>query len=172
MRFLSADCKEGAAGVYQGDEADQRTIAVTDDDFLATLAGSAGVMSAELIPGGVGPGATFVITVTPDATNRFLSFATSLASSNDAFLAPWPGGIALANDDGTARTNANIEKDLQALLVTWDAGTEQNEVPGVGNNTQSEQGLPDLGTVDSDVAASEIGTKYSETNGFVGPPVT
>ncbi|HWB79515.1 MAG TPA: spondin domain-containing protein, partial [Nannocystaceae bacterium] len=62
--------------------------------YQATLAGTAGVASADLIAGGVGPGETFVITVTPDGANRFLSFATSLAATNDAFVAPAPVGIA------------------------------------------------------------------------------
>lgn len=136
--------------------------------YQATLAGTAGVASADLIAGGVGPGETFVITVTPDGANRFLSFATSLAATNDAFVAPAPGGIALAAEDGTARTNGQIEEDLRRLLITWDAGTEQNEVPGVGNNIQAEQALPDLGTIDSDAT---IRPYNDMLNDFDGPSI-
>lgn len=136
--------------------------------YQATLSAAAGVASADLIAGGVGPGETFVITVTPADANRFLSFATSLAATNDAFVAPAPGGIALTTEDGTARTNAQIEEDLRRLLVTWDAGTEQNEVPGVGNNIQSEQALPDLGTVDSDATIRPYSDSF---NDFDGPQV-
>ncbi|HWB74503.1 MAG TPA: spondin domain-containing protein, partial [Nannocystaceae bacterium] len=68
--------------------------------------------------------------------------------------------------DGTARTNAQIEEDLRRLLVTWDAGTEQNEVPGVGNNIQAEQALPDLGTVDGDTS---IRPYNDMLNDFDGP---
>jgi Spondin_N len=118
--------------------------------LLTTLMGTAGVGSAELIDTPAAPGESFVITVTPDEDNRMLSFVTSIAASNDAFVAAGPGGIALLDDDGSARTNAQIEEDFRRLLVVWDAGTESNEVPGAGNNTQDEQLLDDSGTPDAD----------------------
>ncbi len=115
----------------------------------ATLTGITGVGMAATVTG-VEAGGDFVITVTPDQDNRMLSFVTSIVASNDAIIAPVPGGIALLEEDGSARTNAQIEEDFVRNLVTWDVGTEANEVPGVGNNTQSEQALPDIGSVDPD----------------------
>ncbi|MBC8071686.1 MAG: spondin domain-containing protein [Deltaproteobacteria bacterium] len=131
----------------------------------ATLAAVAGVGTAELIADPTAPGDSFVITVTPDQDNRMLSFVSSIAASNDAFVAPVPGGIALLDDDGSARTNAQIEEDFRRNLIVWDAGTEANEVPGAGSNTQSEQSLAGSGTTDADATIRPYSEAVNDLEG-------
>jgi spondin N len=156
----------GAAADVEGLEA-----LVEDGDgttLQATLAAVAGVGTAELIADPTAPGGTFVITVTPDEDNRMLSFVSSIEASNDAFVAPVPGGIALLDEDGSSRTNAQIEEDFRRNLIVWDAGTETNEVPGVGANIQSRQLVDDIGDADSDATIRA----YSEAfNDLAGPSV-
>ncbi len=118
--------------------------------WFAAIDGTAGITTAATIDTPAASGESFVIVVTPDATNGFLSIATSLAASNDAFIAPWPGGIPLLDAGGNLRDNDDVEDDFRRLLVTWDAGTEANEVPGVGANTQSLQAAPGDGAPDAD----------------------
>ena len=139
------------------------------------LAATPGVASAATIDTPAGLGESFVFNVTPTTTNRMLSFATSIVASNDAFVAPRGGGIALVNADGTARTNAQIEEDFVRDLAVWDAGTEANEVPGVGSNIQSEQLIADTGAVDpvdairpfldstNDLAGEAVGGTFTVT---------
>jgi hypothetical protein len=56
-----------------------------------------------------------------------LSFATMFGQSNDCFYGPKGGGIALFDQNGRP-----IMGDRAVELVLYDAGTEVNQVPGVG----------------------------------------
>ncbi|MGZ3417394.1 MAG: spondin domain-containing protein [Polyangiales bacterium] len=120
--------------------------------------GASGIQSvaARTIPDGAAsagaaqPGHSFTFTVTPDASHRFLSIASMVGESNDAFIAFPPAGIALLNADGSARDAAAIADDLARTLTVWDAGTEKNEVPGVGKNQGPRQGTPNTGAADPD----------------------
>jgi hypothetical protein len=97
-----------------------------------------------------------------------VSIAASLAATNDAFIAPFPVGVAFLDDDGAARSNDDIEDDFRRQLVVWDAGTEANEVPGVGANTQAVQTAPGDGPADTDATIRP----YSDiTNDLSGPSV-
>lgn len=88
-------------------------------------------------PGPAGPGAayTFSFEAVP---GDYLTLATMLVQSNDLFLAPNEGGIALFDADGQP-----IYGDIYVAL--WDAGTEVNEAPGEGPNQAPRQSGPDTG---------------------------
>ncbi len=79
------------------------------------------------------PGDSYQFSVTPTAEYPYLSIASMLVESNDAFLAFEPRGIALLNALGNPRPVEAILADMQRELVIWDAGTEKNQVPGAGN---------------------------------------
>jgi hypothetical protein len=58
---------------------------------------------------------------------EMLTFATMFGQSNDCFYAPKDGDIALFDDDGKP-----IMGERMIEVVLYDAGTEVNQVPGVG----------------------------------------
>ncbi len=71
---------------------------------------------------------------------HYLQFATMFAQSNDLFLAPSMAGIALYDMDGNAITG-----DVTAQIFLYDAGTEVNEEPGVGQNQAPRQSAANTG---------------------------
>lgn len=103
-------------------------------------------------PGPIAPGQSYAFSITPDAAHPRLSFAAMVVQSNDVFLAPGPGGVALFDDEGTARPAAAIAADIERALAIWDAGTEQNEVPGAGPNQPLRQAAANTGPDDPDTA--------------------
>ena len=57
---------------------------------------------------------------------EYLSFATMLVQTSDLFLSPGEMGIALFTN-GTPMSG-----DITSKVMLYDAGTEVNEMPGVG----------------------------------------
>ncbi|MEJ2433978.1 MAG: spondin domain-containing protein, partial [Pseudolabrys sp.] len=104
-----------------------------DDDVQADAAGDAPVP----------PGDSLEFTVTPTDDDPLLSFATMIVESNDVVIATPPGGIALLDDDGSPRSASSVQTELRRRVAIWDAGTEANEVPGVGPNQPQRQSAPD-----------------------------
>ena len=90
-------------------------------------------------PGPALPGTAYAFSFTADP-GQYLSFTTMLVQSNDLFFAPDPAGIALYDMDG-----APLQGDITDLVLLWDAGTEVNEEPGVGENQAPRQSGPDTG---------------------------
>jgi hypothetical protein len=138
-------------------------------------AGDSGVLVAgmQAMPMGVSearpaePGEAFEIAVDPDAQHRWLSFATMVAQTNDVFLALPPEGVALVDELGTPRELEVIEMEIRQQLATWDAGTEQNEVPGVGLEQAPRQAGPNVG-----VAEDGLVRRYADsTNDLAGTNV-
>lgn len=82
---------------------------------------------------------------------HFLSFATMFVQSNDLFYASADHGLALYDDEGNAVTG-----DITSLIDLWDAGTEVNEEPGVGENQAPRQSGPNTG-VDENGTVALIG---------------
>ena len=87
-----------------------------------------------------------------------LSFATMYVQSNDLFLAPGETGIPLFID------GQPISDDVTALIGLWDAGTEVNEVPGVGANQAPRQAGANTG-------ADEGGAVRLVDDGYTYPAV-
>jgi hypothetical protein len=90
-------------------------------------------------PGPLAPGQTYEFTISASPGAR-LSFATMFVQSNDLFYSPTETGIALFSASGTP-----VNGDLTSLIRLWDAGTEINERPGIGNNQAPRQGTPNKG---------------------------
>lgn len=90
-------------------------------------------------PGPILPGAKYSFEFDASPGDA-LSFATMLAATNDVFFAPEAQGIALFDADGEP-----VSGDVTSDVVLWDAGTEANEMPGIGPNTVTNQLAPDTG---------------------------
>jgi len=90
-------------------------------------------------PGPALPGSAYVFTFTANPGD-YLNFATMLVQSNDLFFAPNENGIALFDD-----MDAPIHGDITRHVLLWDAGTEVNEEPGVGENQAPRQAGPNTG---------------------------
>jgi hypothetical protein len=91
-------------------------------------------------PGAILPGSKYQFTFDASPGDS-LSFASMLAATNDAFLAPGDAGIPLFDEDGEAITG-----DVSNQIYLWDAGTEGNEVPSIGPNTVTNQLTANAGT--------------------------
>ncbi len=149
--------------------------------LVASHSGAAGVGTAgaqartAANPGADGPalpGDSYTFMVTPSAEYPRLSIATMVVETNDAFLAFPPSGVLLIDEAGNARPAADVAADMKRLLAVWDAGTEANEVPGVGPNQAGvggngtpRQGAPNTGPVDPN---TEVRRYMDATNDLAG----
>lgn len=100
-----------------------------------------------------------------------LHFATMFVQSNDLFFAPDETGIALYDADGNP-----VSGDVTDQVLLWDAGTEVNEEPGVGENQAPRQAGPDTGETEiapvQDIAAVDDGFTYPATSDAISVTVT
>ncbi len=124
---------------------------VTESGVFNTPEGASG-------PGPAFPGDAYVFSVTAMPGDR-LSLATMLVQSNDLFFAPAEDGIALFDAGGIPQSG-----DITGTILLWDAGTEVNEVPGVGPNQAPRQGGADTG-------ADENGDVRQVNDGHIYPTV-
>ena len=99
------------------------------------------------------PGDAYEFVVASGPSGK-LSFATMFVQSNDLFFAPDGMGIPLF--DGGMPING----DVTAQIELWDAGTEANEVPGVGPNQAPRQSGPDTGAADPDNTVRLVNDGY------------
>lgn len=95
------------------------------------------------------PGEVLSFDVTPTADAPYLSFASMVVQTNDAFFAPPPSGVLLM-DGGTARSAQDVEAEIRRTLAIWDAGTEADQIPGVGPDQAPRQGSANQGADDPD----------------------
>jgi len=145
-----------AAAFTTGEAASDGLGALAEDGMPGGLAGelegATGVHAAGAAatadgadgPGPIGPGGSYTFEVTAGHAHR-LSLVTMFVQSNDLFYAPDPEGVALFEDGET------VSGDVTDRIRLWDAGTEENEEPGVGENQAPRQSGPDTGP-------SEMGT--------------
>jgi len=94
--------------------------------------------------GPIGPDGSYTFTVDAKLGDR-LSFGTMYIQSNDLFFAFKPEGIPLFNDDGSPKS-----LDLTDRVMLYDAGTEQDEEPGVGLNQAPRQDGSNTGPDESE----------------------
>jgi hypothetical protein len=90
-----------------------------------TSSGAFNTPTGSMGPGALLPGNSYEFTFEAEEGD-YLSFATMLVHTNDLFFSPADMGIALFSG-GTA-----ISGDITSNIMLYDAGTEINEIPGVG----------------------------------------
>jgi hypothetical protein len=103
------------------------------EPLVEALKGQSGVNAVGILntpeskmeKGGLKPGTMYEFTVSA-APGSQLTLATMFAGSNDLFYAPYGLGIPLFAD------GKPISGDVTSMLALWDAGTEENQEPGVG----------------------------------------
>jgi hypothetical protein len=118
--------------------------------------------------GPIRPGEAYELAFTAGKGQK-LSFVAMLGQSNDWFFGPGPDGIALYDADG-----APISGDVTSQLALWDAGTELDQEPGVGDATGPMQPSPEFGAADADATVRMIGATKQLANGqtFAVPAVS
>lgn len=105
------------------------------------------------------PGQPFMVKAMPGDR---LQFVTMFVQSNDLFLAPKTGGIALFDLAGRA-----IHGNVTGQVALYDAGTEVNQAPGAGPDQAPRQAKPDTGTFEH-VAIDLVTNRH---DGFTYPSV-
>ncbi|WP_435157514.1 spondin domain-containing protein [Haladaptatus sp. DFWS20] len=109
-------------------------------------------------PSPIGPGQAYQFTIQAMPGERF-TFATMFVPSNDLFFSPDKSGIALF--DGTGHP---IQGNVTTQILLWDAGTEQNQAPGVGPDQVERQSSPNTGPEETQpvqlVSATNDGYQY------------
>jgi PKD repeat protein len=109
----------------------------------------------------------------PGAGMQF-SMATMFVQSNDIFYAFQPGGISLFDDSGSP-VGLNGEADVTDQVAMWDAGTEEDQEPGNGDNQAPRQDEPGQGPDDSNdlvLVDNSDGGGQPMDNGFEYPQVS
>ncbi len=132
----------------------------------ATIAGQEGVYAAAVFntpagaesPGPLLPANSYEFTVFA-SEGMNLSFATMFVPSNDLFYAPDENGIPLFDETGMPKAG-----DATQYLMLWDAGTEENEEPGVGANQAQRQVGPNTGPTDSNSLVRLVDDSFTYPN--------
>ncbi|NIR52792.1 hypothetical protein GWO43_29640, partial [candidate division KSB1 bacterium] len=106
-------------------------------------------------PGPIGPGGAYEFTFDAGLGSR-LSFVSMFVPSNDLFFAPDENGIALFNGDRTP-----VNGDVTSQIELWDAGTEENQEPGVGQDQVQRQSGPNTGASDSNNSVRLVNDGFS-----------
>lgn len=131
---------------------------IADSGVFATPVGA-----DEAAPIGPGDAYEFSVRARP---GQHLSLATMFVPSNDLFFAPDACGIALFDDAGHP-----VDDDVTDELGLWDAGTEENEEPGVGEHQVQRQSAPDTGPDEGGtvlpVAAVDDGYDYPDVEDVI-----
>jgi hypothetical protein len=109
--------------------------------------------------GALAMGQAYEITFTA-GKNQKVSFASMLGESNDWFFAPSGSGIALYDSNGNP-----VSGDVTNQIKVYDAGTEIDQEPGVGDAVGPNQPAPDYGAPDPIAMVRELGATVPLTNG-------
>ncbi|MCU4802596.1 spondin domain-containing protein [Halobacteria archaeon HArc-gm2] len=112
-------------------------------------------------PGPLLPGGTYEFSTDAyDGTESLsLSLVTMFVQSNDLFYSlGGPSGLPLFGEDGPTNRNVND------AVVLWDAGTEVNQEPGVGEHQAPRQRAKNVGDVERGTVAP-----VNEINGYDYP---
>jgi hypothetical protein len=109
--------------------------------------------------GPIGPGGMFEIPFTAGKGQK-VSFASMFGQSNDWFFGPGPQGIALYDANGAPRSG-----DVTSEIYLWDAGTEIDQEPAVGDATGPKQPNPEYGAADPNATVRRLGATVPLTAG-------
>lgn len=138
---------------------------VVDAGAFTTPVGADG--PAPLTPGDA---YEFSVTASSGKPTPHLSLVTMFVPSNDLFYAlGGPAGLPLFDGDAPASGNVTDHATL------WDAGTEVNEEPGVGENQVQRQRGPNVGLVERGTVAPVAGVngyEYPDASDVVKVMVT
>ncbi len=117
-------------------------------------------------PGPLLPGGSYEFTFEA-SEGESLSFATMFVASNDLFYAPDGAGISLFSG------GSPVSGDVTGQILLWDAGTEVNERPGVGDDQVMFQSGPDTGPDENgDVVEVDDGYTYPSTASIIRVTLT
>lgn len=94
-------------------------------------------------PGPATPGKAYEFEITAMPGDHF-SFTSMFGQSNDLFYAPGWFGIPLFNNWGVP-----FDGDVTSYIKLWDAGTEVNQEPGLGEDQAPRQSAPNTGESES-----------------------
>lgn len=125
---------EGAPDRGQGLEA------LAEDGDPSALADALGP-SPRGVFDALAPGDVREVEIPADPEHPFLTFATMVRASNDVFLAPSVEGIPLFDAGG----HPLPERDVSDRLLSWNAGTEIDQAPGLGPFQPAHQPAPNRG---------------------------
>jgi hypothetical protein len=96
-----------------------------------------------------------------------LSLITMFGQSNDLFYAP-KQAIDLFDEDGNPLTG-----DITDRLLLWDAGTEVNQAPGLGDEQGPRQKMPNTGKAENgNVGLVKDGFTYPNTKDVLRVTIT
>ena len=93
-----------------------------------------------------------------------LSFATMFIQSNDLVYAPGPDGIPLFDADGVP-----ADGDVTDAVGLWDASTEDDQPPGLGEDQAPRQAALDTGAADTNSTTVQPVAAVND-EGYVYPP--
>jgi hypothetical protein len=112
------------------------------------------------------PGGAFEFSFTANIGMR-LSLITMFGQSNDLFYAP-KQAIDLFDEDGNPLTG-----DITDRLLLWDAGTEVNQAPGLGDEQGPRQKMPNTGKAENgNVGLVKDGFTYPNTKDVLRVTIT
>ena len=114
------------------------------DGFIARDAQAFAIPVDAAEPAPALPGEAYATSFSAAPGER-LSFATMFVQSNDWFLAFNPEGLELFDEGGVPITG-----DVTDRVAVWDAGTEVDQEPGVGEDQAPRQAGPNTGDADPD----------------------
>ncbi len=150
--------ESGAGG--EGGSSNTETFTVTLENVAPVKAvTSSGVFDTPFGSTAVGPaipGQAYHFTVDAGRKQK-LHFATMLAATNDLFFGPDGDGIALYDDAGAPLGTTATPVDVTSKVYLWDAGTELNQLPFIGDTTVGNQTAANTGPVDTDTKVRKIG---------------
>jgi hypothetical protein len=150
---LSASACSGESSIMTAAPDQSTAFRVTVDNIAPWTVLKSGVVATKVggsAAGPLGPGDAYETTFTA-GKGQALAFATMLGESNDWFFAPGPDGIALYDSAGMP-----LSGDVTDQVKLWDAGTEENQEPGVGDATGPRQPSPDFGAPDPNPMVREL----------------
>ncbi len=130
IAFACNNDDDGGETMPSEPETTEKTFTVTIENLIP----SKNYLHVEALPASaLAPGQDTSITFNA-GKDAYLSLATMFIESNDLFYAFNEEGLKLYDDNGTAVTG-----DVTNKISLWDAGTEENQQPGIGSNQPGRQ---------------------------------
>ncbi|CAM4247657.1 spondin domain-containing protein [Gillisia hiemivivida] len=156
--MVGVEAGEGLENLAEDGFPELLTMSLKNDPKVRSL-GIFAIPVGDNAKGPIFPGDSYEFTITAKH-NDFLNLATMFVQSNDLFISPDPEGIALFDSN-----KEPISGDITSHFKLWDAGTEVNAEPGVGEFQKPRQPAPNTGP-------TENGVVHLVDDGFTYPNVS